>query len=67
MDSDGGDWRRTEPFPHLMGPPDTTEGYYELDAVERGYAFSAMSRNVDAVSIWYRALALYRRGMLGSW
>lgn len=53
--------------PLIFGPGEITEGYYRLEELERGFSLETMSKNQIAVSLWYQALTLYRRGMLGPW
>lgn len=63
------EWRpppEQEP-PLLRGPAVLTEGYYELEALERGFALQAMRYHREPVAIWYRALTLFREGMIGTW
>jgi hypothetical protein len=53
--------------PLLFGPDDVTEGYYELEELERGFSLDALRNHRDAVALWYRGLTLFRRGMIGMW
>jgi hypothetical protein len=59
--------RPSTPRPLLSGPPEVEEGYYDLEEHERNQSWVAMQEHVDAVTLWYRALTLYRRAMLGTW
>jgi hypothetical protein len=59
--------RPTTPRPLLTGPPEVEEGYYDLEEHERNQMQVAMDAYPDAVALWYRALTLYRRAMLGGW
>lgn len=56
-----------ETFPLLYGSEDVVEGYFELEKIERNVKLSAYRNHSEAVALWYRALTLYRRGMLGKW
>jgi len=56
-----------QPPPLLSGPDGVTEGYYELEALERNKTWEALRRHTEAASFWYRSLTLYRRAMLGQW
>jgi hypothetical protein len=53
--------------PLLYGPDDVTEGYYELEELERAMTLEALRKHREPVAFWYRALTLYRRGMIGEW
>lgn len=56
-----------ERFPLLRGPDDVTEGYFELEELERNITLQAYLKHRDAATLWYRGLTLYRRGVLGEW
>jgi len=43
------------------------EGYYDLETHERNQQNVAIHEHSDAVALWYRALTLYRRAILGEW
>lgn len=51
----------------MFGPDEVTEGYYELEELERNQSLNALLKHREAVFLWYRALTLYRRGMMGTW
>ncbi|HEY7030049.1 MAG TPA: hypothetical protein VH482_01915, partial [Thermomicrobiales bacterium] len=53
--------------PLLYGPDDVTEGYYELERLERGFTLQALREQREVVALWYRILTLYERGMMGTW
>jgi hypothetical protein len=53
--------------PLLYGPEDVVEGYYDLEVHERNQTFQTLPKHKDAVELWYRALTLYRRAILGRW
>lgn len=57
----------SETIPLVYGPDDVTEGYYELESVERNCKCHALREHPDAANLWYRGLTLFRRGMLGAW
>jgi hypothetical protein len=59
--------RPTTTRPLLNGPPEVEEGYYDLEEHERNQMHFAMRAHPEAVALWYRALTLYRRAMLGGW
>ena len=59
--------RPTTPPPLLEGPPEAEEGYYDLEEHERNQSWVALEAHKDAAALWYRALTLYRRAMLGKW
>jgi hypothetical protein len=65
----GADWLPVpdQTPPLLFGPAEVTEGYYELEALERNYVLQAMQAHRQETALWYRALTLYQRGMLGTW
>jgi len=54
-----------ESVPLLRGPDIVTEGYYELESLERQAALEAMRQHPTPVALWYRALTLYYRGITG--
>lgn len=51
----------------LYGSEEVVEGYYKLEEIERNVKFQAYRAHRDAVALWYRALSLYRRGIIGEW
>lgn len=53
--------------PLLHGPDETTEGYYQLEEIERAMAFEVLAIHREPVELWYRLLTLYYRGMKGEW
>src|SRR5215208_6794789 len=53
--------------PLLFGPRDVVEGYYDLEVHERNQTFQTLTPYRDAVALWYRALTLHWRAMLGEW
>ncbi len=56
-----------QPPPMLYGPDNLTEGYYELEKSERNTTLEALRQHKEPAALWYRALTLYWRGMLGTW
>lgn len=57
----------TQAPPLLYGPDSITEGYYELEALERGMTLEALRKHREPVALWYRGLRLYRAGVAGEW
>lgn len=53
--------------PLLYGADDVTEGYYDLERLERAFTLQALGEQRDAVGLWYRILTLYQRGVMGTW
>ena len=56
-----------EPIAILRGPREVVAGYYDLEKHERNQQNVAIREHSDAVALWYRALTLYRRAILGDW
>jgi hypothetical protein len=52
--------------PLLFGPDEVTQGYYELEALERGNTRETLRRHPETVALWYRALTLYMQGVRGT-
>lgn len=57
----------SETPPLLFGPNEVTEGYYELETTERRAKLECLIKHKDLVALWYRALTLYRQGVMGKW
>jgi hypothetical protein len=53
------------PPPLLHGSDNLVEGYYDLEEQERRQALDTLGRHKEPIALWYRALTVYRRGMLG--
>ena len=53
------------PWPLLPGGDEITEGYYELEFLERAQAAETLVDLRTPTELWYRGLVLYRRGLLG--
>ncbi len=53
--------------PLLYGSDEVAEGYYELEELERATTLDALLKHREPVALWYRALTIYRRGMIGEW